>query len=108
MLAPLKPREANSATAAARMRARLAFGALGLRMAVVREDKSCVAMLTSELADLQVEFNRLAKSTQRSTTARCCGQNARGLALPNVREAAPFCTATQCGKSPSVAAPRLY
>ena len=44
MLAPLKPREANSAIAAARIRARLASGALGLRMAVVRADETCMAI----------------------------------------------------------------
>src|SRR5438045_8522118 len=65
MLAPLKPREANSATAAARMRARFAFGALGLRMAVVRADKSFVAMVGSELADLEVQFNRIVRATHR-------------------------------------------
>ena len=93
MLAPLKPREANSATAAARMRARLAFGALGLRMAVVREDKSCVAMVISELADLQVEFNRLVKSTQRYHW--------------RVRDAAPL-VHVRSVEVASVAALRLY
>ena len=38
MLAPSKPREANSAMAAARMRARFTTGALGLRIAVVRAE----------------------------------------------------------------------
>ena len=36
MLAPLKPREANSSMAAATMRARFASGALGLRIAAER------------------------------------------------------------------------
>jgi hypothetical protein len=38
MLAPLKPRAANSSIAARTMRARLASGALGLRMAAFFAD----------------------------------------------------------------------
>jgi hypothetical protein len=40
MLAPLKPREANSSIAAATMRARFASGALGLRIAAERNDST--------------------------------------------------------------------
>jgi hypothetical protein len=44
MLAPSKPLDANSAIAAARIRARLASGALGLRMAAARTEVACNAI----------------------------------------------------------------
>jgi len=61
-------------------------------MALVREDKSCVAMLTSKLANLQVEFNRLAKSAQRAARLHSgqllvpLAQLARFDAFPNHRQ----------------------
>jgi hypothetical protein len=47
------------------MRARLASGALGLRMAAVRADATCMIYRPlQELTDPQVEFNSLATSGQ--------------------------------------------
>ncbi len=57
MLAPLKPREANSAIAASRINARFASGALGLRMFVERAGASCSAI--GEQSNLAVSQGNL-------------------------------------------------
>ena len=66
MLAPLKPREANSSIAAVRMRARFASGALGLRIAARTRAARPLRWISSTL---QGKFNRARQDNLTATRA---------------------------------------